>query len=311
MFETVECPFCKNPGASPRFRFADSSIHRCPQCGLMFLHPRPSTESLKEVYTDTYFSNPDLTRPDVETLYGYVDYMSERINKQYGYQRVVEATKDMLSPQGAGKPRWLDIGCGLGYLLDVAFDNGFDVTGIEFNEYAVRHIRSRYRYPVHCGTVHDAELAGKFDVVSMMDVIEHLRDPFADLARIRGLVSERGVLVLLTMDCDSPVSRLLGKRFEELRRIREHLFFFSRRSIVPILRQHGFTVEGISSMGHTFRLGFLLNRLRVYSPALSEILESLVRPRWLLDANFHVNPGTKMIVFARPSSVDPQAQIST
>jgi SAM-dependent methyltransferase len=268
----------------------------------MFLHPKPSMEDLKDVYDDHYFSNEEFFNEETKHLYGYVDYISERINKQYIYSKIVRQAKDLLQlnlKQMLNKPRWLDIGCGLGYLVDVAFDNGFAVKGTEFNEHAVQYMRSKYVYPVECGIIEDIEFDGKFDVVSMMDVIEHLQDPFGDLIRIKELMNTGGILIILTMDSDSLMSRILGKRLEDFRRFREHLFFFGQKSLRTVLDQHGFEVQSIHSIGHTFQLKLLIDRIGVYSPLLSKIISKLIYPRWLLEANFYINPHTKMILFAR------------
>ena len=54
----------------------------------MVLDPMPTPEELHQVYNEGYFENEDLTRADPSRVYGYVDYISERINKQAGYRRV-------------------------------------------------------------------------------------------------------------------------------------------------------------------------------------------------------------------------------
>ena len=38
----------------------------------------------------------------------------------------------------------LDIGCGLGYSLDTAVEQGYEITGVEFNEVVVNEIRQRH-----------------------------------------------------------------------------------------------------------------------------------------------------------------------
>jgi len=301
--EKLRCAFCKCDSISEKYSFDNCSIYRCSDCSVMFLYPRPSLEDLRKVYDDNYFLNKDLLSSDSEYLYGYVDYISERINKQYGYTRIVDQAIDLLlsnNKQTKENPLWLDIGCGLGYLMDVAFDKGFEVSGTEFNEHAVRYIKSKYIFPVKCGGIQDIEFDKKFDVISLMDVIEHLQDPFTDLTTIYDLMIPGGLLIVLTMDSDSLVSRLLGKRLEDFRRFREHLFFFGQKSIKTVLEHYGFEIQDIYSIGHTFQLRMLLDRIEaVYSPILARIFRKLVYPKWLLDANFHVNPRTKMIVFAK------------
>ena len=268
----------------------------------MWLYPVPTLDDLREVYSQDYFSNPNFLSNSNELLFGYTDYISERINKQYGYRGTVQAAMGLLDPARPGERerRWLDVGCGLGYLLDVAFDNGFAVKGLEFNPTAVAKLRAKYTFPVEVGGVDALGEGERFDVISLLDVIEHLRDPFDDLARLRAAIEPGGVLIVSTMDSDSVVSRLLGKRLEDFRRTREHLYFFSRETIQRTLEKHGWETVQIRSIGHTFQVGALLDRTRMISPLLGRTAKALIYPRWLLDANVYLNPGTKMIVYARP-----------
>lgn len=302
--EGLACPFCAARGPVPRYRFDRCSIVRCRFCGLMWLHPMPSLDDLQQVYSDGYFSNAGLLQQSESRIYGYVDYVAERINKQYGYVALVGGAKDALAREGSlpagSKPRWMDVGCGLGYLLDVAFDHGFAVSGLEFNRHAVAYVRSKYTYDVREGTIGDLGPEERYHVISLLDVVEHLRDPFADLAHLRSRIQDGGRLLISTMDSDSLVSRLLGKRLEDFRRIREHLFFFSRPSLTAVLAACGWEVVSIESIGHTFEVGVLLDRLASMTPRLARVLRAMVRPRWLLSANVYVNPRTKMLVTARP-----------
>jgi cyclopropane fatty-acyl-phospholipid synthase-like methyltransferase len=202
-----------------------------------------------------------------------------------------------------GRPSLLDIGCGLGHLLDVAFDEGFDVEGVEFNPYAVEKMRKKYNFPVYLGDV--AGYSGRqFDVITMFDVIEHLQNPFATMIKIANLIKPRGILVLTTMDCDSIVSRILGTRLEDFRRIREHLFFFTRSSMKRVLQQSGFEVIRINSYGHTFRLDFLADRIRLISNPAGVMLQKAIRLLRIDKRMVHINPLTKMIVYARQSARD-------
>jgi len=133
----------------------------------------------------------------------------------------------------------------------------------------------------------------------LFDVIEHLRDPFTALDRLRDALVPNGVLVISTVDAESLASRIIGKRLEDFRRTREHLFFFGRRTIRNVLEQHGFDVLSIRSIGHTFDLAFLLDRLTLYNKTIFGALRRLVVKLRLGTSQIYINPGTKMIVFAR------------
>ena len=305
----LKCPYCKLARAGIRYDFNEAAIVRCSSCELMWLYPMPALDQLSEVYDKEYFSNKAFLRHNESSeIWGYTDYIAERINKQYQYQKLVRGAKSMLMKQrGAadapGGGSWLDVGCGLGYLLDVAFDAGFSVSGVEFNRSAVDYIRSKYAYDVKHGDITNIPFEKSYDVVSAIDVIEHLRNPFEAVEKMRRIIKDDGLLILGTMDSDSRVSRFFGKRLEDFRRIREHLFFFSRKTLTRVLEDYGFEVLSVEYVGHTFQVGALLDRIDLMLPGLGRCLKLLVRPAWLLEANFYLNPRTKILVLAKPKEM--------
>jgi 2-polyprenyl-3-methyl-5-hydroxy-6-metoxy-1,4-benzoquinol methylase len=268
----------------------------------MWLYPRPGRSQLYDIYGSMqYYSNKDFFSKDKSKIYGYVDYLAERINRQYGYRKIVRKVKEQYlrkNLSSAQKAKWLDVGCGLGFLMDVAFDEGFVVSGVEFSLPAIQYIRSKYTFPVTYGLLSEIEFDEKYDVVSMFDVIEHLIDPISDLQKLRQHIEDDGILIIQTMDCDSLVSKLLGKKLEDFRRTREHLFFFNRNSLKKILDHCGWKILDVRLHGQTFQLSTLIERTAVYSPIFSRLLKAMIYPKWLLEANIFVNPGTKMLVFA-------------
>jgi 2-polyprenyl-3-methyl-5-hydroxy-6-metoxy-1,4-benzoquinol methylase len=296
------CPRCKHDQSKIRYDFGREKILRCGQCELMYINPWPSEEETRAVYGDNYFQNTEFLKGKNEALFGYYDYIAERFSKQPKYARIARDVLALLPPLDR-QPKILEVGCGLGYFLDQAFEEGFDATGVEFNKYAVGRLRRKYAFPIISGGLENIEPeSARFDAVAMFDVIEHLRTPFEALDRIHELLSPRGVLVLSTMDSDSFVSRLLGKRLEDFRRTREHLFFFSRKTISQILREQGFEVISISSIGHTFELSFLLSRLTLINRPIFGSLRFIVTKIGLSSLHIPINPLTKMIVFARKVS---------
>jgi SAM-dependent methyltransferase len=205
-----------------------------------------------------------------------------------------------LGAEKGDRPRLLEIGCGLGHFLDAAHDAGFDVEGVEFNRWAWEYIRGKYRFPVHFGGVLDVSLdEGVYDVCCLLDVIEHLPDPDAVVRKVASWLRPGGICLIETMDAASFVSRLLGKRLEDFRRIREHLYFFNRPTIKRFLVDRGLSVRRIESVGHSFPLNFLLDRLDLIVPRVFAALKRLIRPQWLLRTTLYVNPGTKMLVLAQ------------
>ncbi len=267
----------------------------------MWLEPQPSASDLHEVYGSDYYRNERFFQGDGQGIYGYHDYLAERFVKQQDHQRIMDAIVAFLGLRDAGGghvPRLLDVGCGLGYMLDVAHDRGFAVEGIDYNRSAVDWIAGKYTFPATCGDFMAYE-GEPCDAVTMLDVIEHLPRPFDALSRAASLTRPGGVFVLSTMDSDSMVSRLLGRRLEDFRRTREHLFFFNRRTIREALVRAGFEVLRIDSYGLTIRLDALARRARLALPGVGVVLERLVRWMGLSRQQVHFDPRTKMIVYAR------------
>src|SRR5262249_3216015 len=114
------CPFCECDRVATRYDFGRERILRCRGCGLMYLHPWPSEEETRAVYGDSYFQNGELLKGESSSLFGYTDYIAERFNKQQQYAGIVREIRARLVR--STPPRLLEVGCGFGYFLDVAFE---------------------------------------------------------------------------------------------------------------------------------------------------------------------------------------------
>jgi len=293
------CPYCRSEASRVRYDFGTQRILGCPRCGLLYIDPWPSEADIEAVYGDSYFQNANLLAGSSDGLFGYADYVAERFNKQPQYAAIAREVAALLDRPDR-RARLLEVGCGFGYFLDVAFEQDFDVAGLEFNPFAVDRLRRKDAFPILSGALENTELEpGGYDAVVMFDVIEHLRDPFGALTRVHRSLAPGGILVVSTVDAESAMSRLIGKRLEDFRRTREHLVFFSRQTISRILEDYGFDVLAVRSIGHTFELAFLLARLELYQRHLFGCLRRLVSRIGLGSTQVYLNPGTKMIVFAR------------
>ncbi|KLI37564.1 methyltransferase, partial [Brachyspira hyodysenteriae] len=72
----------------------------------------------------------------------------------------------------------LDIGCSTDILLEEAKKLGFEPYGLEISEYASNIAKKRIGEDrIYNGTLDTYQLDKKFDVITMIDVIEHFRNP--------------------------------------------------------------------------------------------------------------------------------------
>jgi len=101
----------------------------------------------------------------------------------------------------AGK-RTLDVGCGAGLLCEPLARLGADVTGLDAAPENIGVARahatlSGLAIDYRAGSVED--LGGeRFDLVTSMEVIEHVTDPAAFIAGLTGALAEGGLMVLST-----------------------------------------------------------------------------------------------------------------
>ena len=154
-----------------------------------------------------------------------------------GRRRVIRAELDRLPlPSGA---RVLDAGCGSGRTLQELVDYG-DVSGIELNTDAAALARGRELGEVQVGRLEELPWDdGTFDLITCLDVIEHVPDDAAALVELRR-VCQPGGWLLVTV----PAYQALWSRHDEAN---HHYRRYSRSSLRDAARAGGWQLERMSS----------------------------------------------------------------
>ncbi len=147
------------------------------------------------------------------------------------------------------KGKILDIGCGMGLLLDEAKKIGCEGIGIEISNYALEQrkdldIRRDFTFPDNY-----------FDMVFMIGVIEHLQEPQSMINKIVKVLKKEGKLVITTVNSKLP----------HLTKPPEHLSYFNKRNIKMFLENNDFDVLSINH----YRINEMLIIARMNLPAAS------------------------------------------
>ena len=166
-------------------------------------------------------------------------------------ERRHRAHAKLLEAVGTGN-RVLDVGCSSGYLARPLAARGNTIVGIELDPEAAR-AAEEFCELVLVGDVETMDLPlepGSFDVVLGGDVIEHLRDPAATLARLRPLLRPGGRVVVSTPNVANWAIRLslLSGRWRYTDRgilDRSHTHLFTRATLAETLERAGYRVERI------------------------------------------------------------------
>jgi len=123
--------------------------------------------------------------------------------------------------------RFLDVGCGGGFLVETARDLGWQAEGTEMSHAACEFGRGR-GLTIHEGTLAGARLpAASFDAIALMEVVEHVSSPVALLAECAALLRPGGALYLTTPNWNSVSRRVLGARWSAVSR--DHVVYFTPR----------------------------------------------------------------------------------
>jgi 2-polyprenyl-3-methyl-5-hydroxy-6-metoxy-1,4-benzoquinol methylase len=166
-------------------------------------------------------------------------------------ERRHRAHAKLLEAVGTGN-RVLDVGCSSGYLARPLSERGNTIVGLELDPVAA-HAAEEFCELVLVGDVETMDLPlepGSFDVVLGGDVIEHLRDPAATLARLRPLLRPGGRVVLSTPNVANWAIRLslLSGRWRYTDRgilDRSHTHLFTRSTLAEAIERAGYQLVRI------------------------------------------------------------------
>ena len=179
------------------------------------------------------------------------------------------ARTEMLRFVPADVGRVLEVGCGAGaFGMMLKSSRAVEVVGIE----AVADVAEAARVHLDRVIVGDVELrdpdvpTGYFDALVFNDVLEHLRDPWAVLSRMRRLLRPGGYIVasIPNMRYFEVVKGLIvrgeWRYVEEGVLDRTHLRFFTKKSMSNMFLDAGFkvlTLEGIRGGRFPWKFGLL------------------------------------------------------
>ena len=213
--ETDRCPGC-GAAARPWAHKNQRLLSQCLGCGTLFSAASAiATEQLYEQYYEhALFETPDLVVESLDRLVLDAEPCRER-------------------------GRWLDIGFGEGALLAVAQRRGWICHGTEVSQRVLDHGRARGWIVASDTTDGDRFPLGGFDVVTMIELLEHVPEPTCFLADAARLLRPGGLLYLPTPNACSLNRWWLGVSWS-IFNPPEHLTIWTPRGMSRALARAGF-----------------------------------------------------------------------
>lgn len=199
----------------------------------------------------------------IEPLYSALvdpDYQESAGARERAFAHIVRRIREI---RPAAKTL-LDVGAGVGGFCLQSKRAGFKAEGVEPSAWAVAQGQTN-GVTLHHGYFPDALSANKkFDVITVLDVIEHVGRPVELLDACRKHLNPGGLLVVITPDIGSVAARLLGRRWWHFRFA--HIGYFSRRTMRAALGAAGFRTDRVEPYTWWFQSGYLLERVAQYVP---------------------------------------------
>jgi 2-polyprenyl-3-methyl-5-hydroxy-6-metoxy-1,4-benzoquinol methylase len=239
----MKCRICGGEGFSTRYSLRDFDVVACRGCDTVCLRMKGRAAGAEEVYSSEYFAERQ------EYFFG-----NSVVDPEGGEESpsIADFRRGLDIIEGIKKPgRLLDVGCAMGVFLALAKERGWEVCGTDISEYAARFASERFKMDCRAGTLRDAAFPDKhFDVITMWDVVEHFEDPLAELAEVRRVLADDGILIFDTPNEDSLMRLVAGMAYVgtggiisyPVRKLYHefHLYYYSPRTIRLLFEKAGF-----------------------------------------------------------------------
>ena len=234
--ERQRCPVCASatqvvatvPGKVVDREFV---LRHCPACRFSFV-ANPCTDYAR-IYDEAYYHGRG-----ADPLVDYVFELEhpEQTIRRYEWEGITKAVRSLVNVTPA--TRWLDFGCGNGGLVRHVRDRvGCPVFGFDVGWITTR--AKEIGLPIVTEDELDAK-AGTFDVVTAVEVLEHVPEPVETLRKVRSMLKPGGLFFYTTGNAEPFRGRLTEWGYV---RPDIHISFFEPATLERALRAAGFRPE--------------------------------------------------------------------
>lgn len=165
--------------------------------------------------------------------YYYHDERKQEVYESFVWDARIRNIKKFV-PKG----NFLDIGSSFGGFLNRAKMAGFEAFGIEISEYSAQYANER-GIRTYNGSLIEADFPEEFfDVITLVEVIEHLEKPDLIFPKLFKILKPGGLLLIQTANFDGMQAITEGPKYHYY--LPGHLYYYSLSNLKKILTQNGF-----------------------------------------------------------------------
>jgi len=254
------------------------TIVRCENCGLVRSLEIIDRKQLNKLYEDSHFTYSSMT---------------EKLKETYGLI-LKEAGKYVPS-----KKTFLEIGCGNGFMLEEAKNQGYRVVrGVEPSVEAIVHATKAIKKNI-VNNILEADTFDNntFDLICAFQVFDHIPDPNSFLAICHHILKPKGVLLLMNHDVKSFSAKVLGESspiFDI-----EHTYLYDQSTIKNILTKNNYKIKKVYSPQAIMSIRYII-RLLPLPTKLKKYFAQIKLP--LLEKTIKFYPGNLCAISIKPVS---------
>ena len=223
------CPVCEKSNWDflyiSEYNKFNLPIYKCKTCNLQTIYPK-SIFDPKDIYTEEYYAG--------KAEYKYKD---ERKTERFDSYVWDARLKNIKKFKNNGN--FLDVGSSFGGFLKRAKLAGFETYGIEISEYSSMYANSQGIQTYNGSFLDNPYPDNFFDVITLVEVIEHLEKPKEVFKKLYSQLRKDGLLLLQTANFDGKQAISEGKNYHYY--LPGHLYYYSRSNLEKILKDLGFS----------------------------------------------------------------------
>lgn len=225
MTKHKNCIICGSGSIEKMINYEKHHLIKCQSCRFVFCEPIPTAIELEKHYEN----------------YGRNDYLSPLTIKRYN-----ELLDKFEKFKKNGKI--LDVGCGIGYFLDVAKKRGWEVYGTEYTDEAINICKNK-GINMKEGKLNPGNYnLEEFDIITSFEVLEHINNPIEEISNFNQLLRKGGLVYLTTPNFNS-FSRYYLKSNYNVITYPEHLSYYTPKTLKYLFKKLKFKVLKIETTG--------------------------------------------------------------
>lgn len=213
------------------FTTADSFTYfQCTNCEALFIDPVPRNQ-LNDIYPANYYSFDEQVTGS--WVFQIKDWLDQRFFKKY----IAKLPQQQINV--------LDIGGGTGKQLGLLkkIDSRITRTVIVDLDEEAGKIASEQGHEYYCGRFENYESDKPFDVILMLNLIEHVDNPKVLLRKAQSLLSPDGIVIIKTPNTDSWDARLFRHKNWGGYHCPRHWVLFNKENFTSLIQQAGLDIS--------------------------------------------------------------------